>query len=253
MNIFDSKATRLFIILGGFFITNALLAEFIGVKIFSLEKSLGIPLIAYQLWGHSLSFNLTTGVVLWPVVFVMTDIINEYYGKKGVRLLSNLAVFFIAFSFLMVFFAINLVPADWWISAAENKGISDYQKAFEVIFGQGLWIIMGSLVAFLVGQITDVYVFQKIKSITGDKMLWFRATGSTLVSQFIDSFVVLIIAFKLGAGWSWSLVIAIGINNYIYKFVVAILLTPLIYLGHFLIEKYLGEDVASAMKKEAME
>jgi uncharacterized integral membrane protein (TIGR00697 family) len=252
LNIFENKATRLFIILGGFFITNALLAEFIGVKIFSLEKSLGIPLISHQILDHSLNFNLTTGVVLWPVVFIMTDLINEYYGQKGVRLLSNIAVVFILFSFLMVYLAINLVPADWWVNSAENQGVPDYQKAFEVVFGQGLWIIIGSLVAFLVGQITDVYVFQKIKSYTGDKKLWLRATGSTLVSQFIDSFVVLIIAFKFGAGWSWSLVIAIGINNYIYKFIMAVVLTPLIYLGHFFIEKYLGHELATELKNESL-
>jgi uncharacterized integral membrane protein (TIGR00697 family) len=125
--------------------------------------------------------------------------------------------------------------------------------AFAQIFGQGLWIILGSLVAFLIGQLLDVAVFHKLKSITGEKKIWLRATGSTLVSQFVDSFVVLIIAFKLGADWSWALVLAVGFTNFFYKFFVAVVLTPVIYLAHNLIDRYLGKELADKMKNEASE
>lgn len=245
------KSVRLFLVLGGFFLTNAILAEFIGVKIFSLEKSFGFTPFNYFLFGENLSLNLTAGVVLWPVVFVITDLINEYFGKRGVKLLSNFTVALIAYSFLMVYLAIWLVPADWWLSAASNQGIVNYNLAFKAVFGQGLWIIVGSLIAFLIGQIVDVVVFQRIKKITGEDKLWLRATGSTLVSQFIDSFVVLIIAFKIGANWSWATVLAIGLNNYFYKFVVAILLTPLLYFLHAIIDRYLGDKLATKMKLKA--
>ncbi|MCC7029709.1 MAG: VUT family protein, partial [Chitinophagaceae bacterium] len=77
-------------------------------------------------------------------------------------------------------------------------------------------------------------------------------TGSTLVSQLIDSFVVIIIAFKLGQHWSWPKVLAIALVGYSYKFLVAILITPLIYLVHHLIEKYLGADLAVTMKDSAV-
>ena len=95
---------------------------------------------------------------------------------------------------------------------------------------------------------------------TGDKSIWLRATGSTLVSQFIDSFVVLFIAFYIGprlspgqgTAWSLGLVMTICIGNYIYKFVVAVILTPVIYLAHDLIEKYLGYEQAAEMKRAAM-
>ena len=116
--------------------------------------------------------------------------------------------------------------------------------AFEYVFGQGLWIIAGSLVAFLIGQIADVTVFQWIKRITGEKKLWLRATGSTLVSQLIDSFVVLFIAFYISGKMPLKLVIGIGIVNYIYKFIVAIVLTPLLYVIHNWIDRYLGHEVA---------
>jgi uncharacterized integral membrane protein (TIGR00697 family) len=251
MNILDKKENKLFLILGGFFITNALIAEFIGVKIFSLERTLGFAPFNYSLFGEELSFNLTAGVVLWPIVFVMTDVINEYFGKRGVRFLSFLVVGLISFAFVMVYAAIHLTPADWWISSADQSGIPNLQLAFSKIFGQGLWIIVGSLVAFLVGQLLDVIVFQKIKAMTGEGKVWLRATGSTLVSQFIDSFVVLIIAFKLGADWSWALVLAVGFNNYIYKFVIAVLLTPAIYGAHAAIDRYLGKNLADRLKKDA--
>ena len=253
MDILDKKENKLFLLLGGFFIANALIAEFIGVKIFSLEKTLGIAPLSYSLFGEEMSFNLTAGVVLWPVVFVMTDIINEYFGKRGVRFLSYLAVGLISFAFVMVYAAIHLAPADWWIENAKADGVPNFQLAFAKIFGQGLWIIIGSLVAFLIGQLLDVLVFQRIKKITGEKHVWLRATGSTLVSQFVDSFVVLIIAFKLGADWSWALVLAVGFNNYFYKFFVAVVLTPIIYFAHWCIDKYLGNTLAEKMKKEAAE
>ncbi len=251
MNILAKKENKLFLILGGFFIANGLIAEFIGVKIFSLEGTLGLEPFQYMLFGERMSFNLTAGVVLWPVVFVMTDIINEYYGTRGVKFLSYLAVGLISFAFLMVYAAIHLSPADWWVESAADQGVPNFQLAFAKIFGQGLWIILGSLVAFLVGQILDVAVFHKLKKLTGEKKVWLRATGSTLVSQFVDSFVVLIIAFKLGADWSWALVLAVGFNNYFYKFFVAVILTPIIYLAHSLIDNYLGEELADRMKKEA--
>lgn len=264
-NVLGNKATRLFIMLGGFFVANAVLAELIGVKIFSLEHSLGIAPLDLNVFGiDGLSFNLTTGVLLWPFVFVLTDLINEYYGKRGVRLLSYLTAGLIVYAFAMVFVGIHLTPADFWSQSHINPNlpleeqallrnqVGNYDAAFRLVFGQGLWIIIGSLVAFLVGQIIDITIFQRIKQITGERMIWLRATGSTLVSQFIDSFVVLFIAFYIGADWSLQLVLAIGVVNYIYKFLMAIVMTPLLYAVHYIIERYLGNETATAMKQDAL-
>jgi len=126
-------------------------------------------------------------------------------------------------------------------------------KAFKAIYGQGLWIIVGSLVAFLLGQLVDVTVFHLVKAKTGHDKIWLRATGSTLVSQFIDSFVVLFIAFYIGAGWDLKLVIAIGIMNYAYKFLIAVGLTPLLYIIHYFVDLYLGKEVAHKLIEEATE
>jgi uncharacterized integral membrane protein (TIGR00697 family) len=256
-SILKDRPTRLFLILAGFFITTALIAEFIGVKIFSLEDTLGVPRANLPLFGGSFSFHLTAGVLLWPVVFIMTDVINEYYGPKGVRFLSYLTAALIAFAFLVVFFAIRLTPSEFF---RLGDDVTDSNAAFRGVFGQGLWIIIGSLVAFLLGQVLDVVVFQTIKKRTGDGKIWLRATGSTLVSQLIDSFVVLLIAFYIGpriegaVGKQWSLhqVLVTATGNYIYKFLVALILTPVIYLVERRIETYLGKDKAHRMKRAAM-
>jgi queuosine precursor transporter len=247
------KSARLFMILGSFFVANAILAEFVGVKIFSLEKTVGLLPVNINLFNiENLSFNLTAGVLLWPVVFIMTDIINEYYGRRGVRFLSFTAAGLILYAFMMVYFAMSLTPSDFWIEREIEGGFINMDDAFNTIFGQGLWIIAGSLTAFLIGQLVDVAVFHFLKSKTGKPKIWLRATGSTLVSQFIDSFVVLFIAFYIGAGWDLELVIAIGIVNYMYKFIIAVLLTPLLYAIHYFIDLYLGPELAEKLMMQAV-
>lgn len=257
-DIVSHRPSRLFIFLAGFFVANALVAEFIGVKIFALEDSLGWERFNFNLFGQQGALQFSAGVLLWPIVFVMTDLINEYYGKRGIRLLSFLAVGLISYSFFMIFAAIQLSPADWWVGQNASKDVPNMQSAFSVILGQGLLIIIGSLVAFLVSQLIDVVSFHRIKEITGEKYIWLRATGSTLISQLVDSFIVLAIAFKLGPElvknvepWTWSQLLAVATIQYTYKFIMAIALTPAIYLGHYLIDRYLGVEVADAMKQEA--
>jgi len=252
-HILNNKPVKLFIGITAFFVANALIAECIGTKIFSLEKLFGWQPSNFTLFGQSgLSFNLTCGVLLWPLEFVITDIVNEYFGPKAVRRLSYTAVILISYAFIMFYNSIHIPPADFWITSNQQKGIDNMQTAFNGIFGQGMWIILGSLTAFLVSQIVDVTIFHRIKKVTGEKHIWLRATGSTLVSQLVDSYIVLTIAFKFGSNWSWPLVFAVGTMNYIYKFIMAIVLTPVIILVEKRIEKYLGHKTAMQLKKAAM-
>ncbi|MCB9236065.1 MAG: queuosine precursor transporter [Bacteroidia bacterium] len=248
------KETILFIVLAGFFVCNALMAEFIGVKIFSLEATLGLSPANWKLFGENYSFNLTAGVILWPAVFVMTDIINEYFGKKGVRFLSWLAVVLIAYAYLMVYLVVQVEPAQFWLNIHSDIQ-PDINMAFGRIFGQGMGIIVASLIAFLVGQLVDVIVFQKLRKVTGAKFLWARATGSTLVSQLIDSFIVLFVAFYLwpvkGLQWPIGQIVAVGIVNYTYKVIIATLLTPLLYIIHWVIDTFLGKEAAARLMAQA--
>jgi queuosine precursor transporter len=248
------KRNKLFIFLMGFFLTNALIAEMVGIKIFSVEGTLGINPAHINVFGTIFDFNLTAGTILWPFVFISTDIINEYFGKAGVRKISVITAGLIAYGFLVIGMATILEPAQFWLE--QNKLDSDgnainIDAAFNTVFRQGMGIIVASLTAFLLGQLIDVYVFQKIKKMYGAKMLWLRATGSTMISQLIDSFVVLFIAFYLLGNWSFIQVIQVSIVNYIAKGLLAVLLTPLLYLAHSTIDNYLGKEESARMIQEA--
>ena len=252
-SLIDDRATRLFMILSGLFLTNLIIAEVIGVKIFSLEPSFGLDRASFTLLGESgLSFDLSVGVLPWPVVFVMTDIINEYYGVRGVRFLSLLAAALTAFMFVVFYLAIHAVPAQWWIASQAAYGVPDMQAAYTQILGQGMSIIVASITAFLIGQAADATVFRKIKRLTGERGIWMRATLSTLVSQLVDTIVVSYIYLYFALGFSFAKVTALAMVGYTYKFAVAILCTPLVYLAHGLMERYLGRERAAELKREAL-
>ncbi len=220
---FKSKRETLYLILAMFFVTNAIVAEMIGGK-----------LIDIHLLGFSFKFSI--GILPWPIVFLSTDLINEYFGKQGVRKLSVITSCMILYAFLVLFFAMG-------VPAASFSPVQD--DAFRNVFGQSMWIIAGSITAFLVSQIIDVMVFWFFKSRTGNKMLWLRATGSTVVSQLIDSFIVLGIGFLLPGKISLDNYINVGLTNYSGKLIIAILLTPFIYIIHFLIDKFILNEEKS--------
>ncbi len=253
--ILKAKETRLFIVLACFFIANAVIAEFVGVKIFSVENTLGVKQLNLSILGfENLSLHMSAGVLNWPIVFIMTDIINEYFGKKGVKTLSYIAVGLISYGFIIIYISIQLSPSDFWINKElANGSVLNMNDAYNHILGQGMWIILGSVTAFLASQIIDVTIFHRIKKITGEKNLWLRATGSTVVSQMIDSFVVMYIAFYIGGDWTFKQVIAVGSVGYIYKFIIAISLTPILYIAHKLIDGYLGKDLAHRLIVSAQE
>lgn len=255
----NQRKTNLFLVLAGIFITNAIVAELIGVKIFSGEASLGFSPAQIPLFkDFILDFNLTAGAIIWPVVFITTDIINEYFGKEGVKRITYLTVVLIIYVFIVIWVVTALPPANFWIDINKTDNLGNafnIDFAYSKIFRQGLGIIVGSLIAFLIGQLLDVYVFQKLRKVTGEKKIWLRATGSTLISQLVDSFVVLFIAFYVlgNPPWSFKMVVAVGIINYMYKFAVAIILTPLLYIAHSIIDRYLGKEIAHQLTEEAAE
>ena len=249
-----SKKQTLYLILCGIFLTNAIVAEVIGAKIFSVEATLGIAPLQIPLFGRKFDFNMSAGVLNWPFVFITSDIINEYFGKSGVKKISYLTAILIAYSFVIIYVSTIVSPANFWVNHNNRDSSGQFlniNEAYGIIFRQGLGIILGSITAFLVGQILDATVFHRLRRYTNNKMIWLRATGSTLISQLIDSYVVVFIAFYLFNNWTLTEVLTTGFNNYVYKFIVAILLTPLIYLAHNLIDKYLGKEHAHQIIDEA--
>jgi uncharacterized integral membrane protein (TIGR00697 family) len=252
VSLLGSRSTRLFVFLTAFFVGNAVVAEFVGVKIFALEPTFGLPPLNWNLFGQTGSLSFTAGVLIWPIVFILTDVINEYFGRRGVRLISYLAIAMISYGFLFAYASIHLAPAEWWITVNADRGVPDMQAAYQSVFGQGLWTIGGSITAFFVGQVIDVSIFHRIRAATGERWIWLRATGSTAVSQLLDSFIVLYIAFVLGPQqWPISLFLAVGTVNYCYKMIAAVALSPLLYVSRRWIERYLGRDEAARLKAEA--
>ena len=202
-----------FFLLGGLFITNAVVAELIGGKLIQLG-----------------SFTMSLGVIPWPVVFITTDLLNEYYGKDGVKKLTFLTVGLIIYTFAILF-------AGMGIPAVDFSPVDDV--SYNKVFGQSLWIIVGSIIAFIVSQLLDVSIFWLFRNKTGGKHLWLRSTGSTVFSQLIDTFIVLGIAFWLPGKITTAQYLNMSATNYTYKLLIALGLTPIIYLGHNTIHKYL--------------
>ncbi len=239
-----SKKEKLFLFLATFFVANAVLAEIIGGKLIVLGDPQFSFLLDLGFFNTQIGpFILSVGVFPWPIVFLSTDLINEYYGKRGVRQITNIAAFLIVYIFLIIF--LTMIPA-----AAE--GISPVsEEAYRMVLGQSLWIIIGSITAFMVSQIVDVLVFHLLRRRTGARLLWLRATGSTIVSQLVDSVVILGIAFYLPGKITLPEFLGFAITNYSYKVLIAVLITPLIYLGHGLMDRYLGHEAAHEMAEQA--
>jgi len=222
--MFNTRKEILFTILAGFFVTNAIVGELIGGKLIQLGP-----------------FTMSIGIIPWPVVFLTTDIINEYFGKKGVRRLTLMTAALIAYTFILLLAGMN-VPA---------SGISPVKdEQFHGVFGQSMWIIVGSITAFLASQLVDVLVFWLIRSRTGRRMIWLRATGSTVVSQLIDTFIVTGIAFWLPGKLNLGDFINTAFTGYSAKLIIAIAVTPLIYLGHYLVHVYLGKEKSDKLAEE---
>ena len=195
----NNKLNRLFYILSGIFLANVILAELTGVKIFSLSNFLGIG--NWQIPfsnGRKVDLNMSVGILIWPFVFILSDIINEFFGRKGVQRISILTAIMVFYCSIIILISTKLPPADMWLQkyGFDSSGQTmDINYAYKSIFSSGIYIIIGSLTAFLISQFVDVYTFHWIRHITGHKKLWLRATGSTVISQLIDSYVVLFVAF----------------------------------------------------------
>lgn len=215
----SSRRDRVFLVLAGIFITHALLGELLGGKLFTAA-----------------GYVMSIGVIPWPVVFVTTDLVNEYYGPKAVRRLTLLAIALIVYTFGLLWVCMQVPAAD--ISPVDDA-------SFDRVFGQSMWIIVGSIVAFAISQLLDAMVFVALRRRTRNRLLWLRAVGSTVVSQLIDTFVINGIAFGLPGKITPSEVVELSVTNYGYKFLVALGTLPVIYFGHGIVDRYFAGDRTS--------
>jgi uncharacterized integral membrane protein (TIGR00697 family) len=196
----------LYLWLGGLFVTALVVGDLIGGRFFRVG-----------------SIDLSSGMLLFPLTFVLTDVINEFYGAKGARRITFLGLGTATFTFLVVSLVMALPP---------SKLGTDPTTVAKVL-GTSQRLFIASLSAYFLGQLSDIAIFGVFRRITGHRLIWLRATGSTLLSQALDTMVV---TFGLLAGKeSVEAIFRIVMHSYLLKVAIAIGLTPLIYAAHALI------------------
>lgn len=229
------RPQKLLLVSSAVFLTALVVAEATGSKFFTLFK---LPFTVTILGVQFTEVIMTAGVIAFPVTFIFTDLLNDLYGKRVIRFITLVGMAMILFEYAILQVAMR-VPTST-ISPVSAQ-------AFNQVFGAAGRIIIGSLTAYLLGQLADIALFHWLRDLTHGRYLWLRATGSTFGSQFIDTFVVLTVAFS--GQLRFQEIIAVTLFNYGYKFVIAILITPLIYAAHHLMEIYLGKDTLHAMQQ----
>lgn len=213
---------KLFLFLAGLFVTSLIVGDVIGGKLFQLT-----------LGGQT--FVITVGMIPFPVVFLLTDLLNEFYGKRAARLVTLVGFAMALFTLLVVFVAVQ-VP---WAPFTREPGWTGMnQPSFDNVFAGSQRILLASVAAYLVAQLLDISVFHLIKKHTQNRLLWLRATGSTVVSQLVDTVVIQFLAFS--GVMPASRIVNVIVTSYLVKLVIAIGLTPLLYAGHSLVERGLG-------------
>lgn len=232
-----TRPQKLYVVCAAIFITALVIAEATASKFFTL---MDLPFTVTILGQEFDSVIMTAGVIAFPITFIVTDLLNEYYGRRGIAFVTVVGMAMIIFEFVILRVAMEVPTAE--ISPVP-------EEAFNTVFGASGRIIFGSLVAYLVGQAADITLFHWLRGLTKGKHLWLRATGSTFGSQFLDTFVVLTVAFA--GELPLSAIVAITLFNYGYKFVIAVVITPVIYGAHYIMDAYLGRETAEAMIDDA--
>ena len=213
---------KLFMFLIGVFVTALVIGDIIGGKL--VEVHLG-----------SQATIVSVGMIPFPITFLLTDILNEFYGKSAARYVTLVGFAMSLFCYAVIFAAVALP----WAPLTREAGYGGMvETSFNNVFLGSQRILVASMIAFLLGQFLDIGVFNLLKRVTSNRYLWLRATGSTVVSQLVDTIVIQCIAW-------WGIlspgkVASLALSSYVIKLLVAIGLTPLIYAGHTLVHRALG-------------
>lgn len=228
-----TTAQKVYLWLATLFIASLLIADIVGIKLFR------IPL-PFSIFGFD-AVEHTCGMLTFPITFLLTDLVNEYFGPRAARRLTFMGLAAASFAFVIM----NIAQAMPYLQAPFNVR----KEHFDAIFGSAKVMYVASLTAYVVGQLSDIALFGFLKRLTGNRYVWLRATGSTVISQFIDSFIVSYLAFSLGREIfadpanppaPISAIPSIAVTGYVLKFVLAIAITPLIYLCRWLVERQFG-------------
>lgn len=219
-------ALRIYLLLGALFIAALITCNLIFRKFFIWAPS-----------GLGFTFEQSVGILPYPITFLITDLISEIYGARRANQIVMAGL--VASLFVLGIITVaGLAPATDW------SPVSDEQ--YTHVFGQTALAVGASMAAYLVAQLVDIRVFHFWKRLTGGKMLWLRNNFSTITSQFVDTFTVVLL-LCLGGEIKWALFWVLVFNGFIFKVIVALFDTPLFYLATFVIRKRfnlaLGEEV----------
>jgi uncharacterized integral membrane protein (TIGR00697 family) len=204
------RKQRFFVYLTAIFVAALVTGDFVGGKFIVL-------------FGHTFS----AGIVPFPLTFVLTDLVNEFYGTHGARRLTMAGLGAAVFVWAVITLALHL-------PTSPQSPIPD--AVFRGAFGTSARLYVASLTAYVIGQFLDITIFHALRRMTGHRFLWLRATGSTILSQAIDSVAVSFV-FLIGTR-PLDFIFSNAASNYLGKLAMAILLTPVIYAGHGLFNRY---------------
>lgn len=234
------RTERTFAVMMAGFVVVLVLTNIIGVKLF-----LAFPeTLPRGLFGESIT--LTTGLITYPVTFLLTDIVCEVFGQRRANLMVATGFVMSLISLVLIQISLMLPGSPAWPSGNPNYAtVDEMQRAFESVFTLPGILIFGSMTAYLVAQLLDVKLFHFWKQVTKGRHLWLRNNASTMTSQMVDTIIVNSIFLGFGLGLDWVLVGKIIVATYLFKLLIALADTPFIYLGAWWVRRYVGGELAA--------
>ncbi|MGY0393460.1 queuosine precursor transporter [Bizionia sp. KMM 8389] len=211
---------RIYLLLTALFITSLVVSNLIFQKFFSWKP------FNLTVFGTSL-FEISVGILPYPITFLMTDLISEIYGKKAANQVVVLGIFASLFSMLIIYTA-GAVPATSWSPVNDSL--------FNTVFGNTAIAVLASMLAYLFAQFIDIQIYHFWKRLTKGKHLWFRNNFSTFFSQFVDTSTILLLLCSFNI-IPWDKFVGLLIAGFLFKVLIAIIDTPFLYLGVYLFRK----------------
>lgn len=236
---------RMYLFLACTFVTVLVLTNIIGIKLFQAPLYDVTSKVLFFLPADANGFALTTGILTYPITFLVTDIVSEVYGKRRADTMVVLGFLMSLVMLAVVQLAVFVPPHMYWVPGEDAfySDVAGYQKAFESVFSVQGVLLFGSMLAYLCAQLTDNFLYHFWKRVTKGRHLWLRNNASTWVSQLVDTLIVNSILFYLGFGWEFWQGMQVMAVIYFYKICLAALDTPLIYLGVYLVKRMLRAEL----------
>ncbi|MFT6143496.1 MAG: putative integral membrane protein (TIGR00697 family) [Myxococcota bacterium] len=219
---------RLYLVFAASFVVLLVLTNIVGIKLFQAPFNPGLA--------------LTTGILTYPLTFLVTDVVSEIWGKRRADFMVFLGFLMSILMLLIVQLALAVPPHPFWVPGLDPAYPTEagYQKAFESVFALNGLLLVASMLAYGAAQLCDNWLFHFFKRLTKGKHLWLRNNGSTWISQLVDTTIVNSILFFIGFGMDFATGFSIMATIYVYKLVIAALDTPLVYVGVFIVKRLLG-------------